>query len=121
MALRVAIGFAAVALTVISANLITQRSAKAARDQVRQLLLQHEPLVRATESLAAAVAHYQRTVIDESERANVPSAEVQQSVQRLFATLSSYEVAAERFPGREFFVPELRAKLESFRDAGEAL
>ena len=36
MALRVAIGFAAVALTVISANLVTQRSAKAARDQVRQ-------------------------------------------------------------------------------------
>ena len=121
MALRVAIGFAAVALTVISANLITQRSAKAARDQVRQLLVQHEPLVRATESLAAAVAHYQRTVIDESKRANVPSPEVEQSVQRLLATLSSYEVAAERFPAREFFVPELRAKLESFLDAGDAL
>ena len=121
MALRVAIGFAAVALTVISANLITQRSAKAARDQVRQLLVQHEPLVRATESLAAAVAHYQRAVIDESERANMPSPEVEQSVQRLLATLSSYEVAAERFPAREFFVPELRAKLESFLDAGDAL
>jgi hypothetical protein len=53
MALRVAIGFVAVALTVIAANVITQQSAREARERVRQLLVQHEPLVRTTESLAA--------------------------------------------------------------------
>ncbi len=67
MALRVAIGFAAVALTVIAANFITQQSAREARERVRELLVQHEPLVRATESLAAAVSLYERVIVDQSE------------------------------------------------------
>lgn len=121
MALRVAIGFAAVALTVVSANLVTQRSAQAARDQVRELLLQHEPLVRATESLAAAITHYQRAVVDTSEHANAPPVDVDEAAQRLLETLANYEEAARRFPGREFLVPELRAKLEGFRRAGDEM
>ena len=56
MALRVAIGFALVALIVLTANFVTQQSAAEARDRVRELLLQHEPLVRATETLASAVS-----------------------------------------------------------------
>ena len=65
MALRVAIGFAAVALAVIAANYITQQSAREARERVRELLVQHEPLVRATESLAAGVSLYERVIVDQ--------------------------------------------------------
>src|SRR5687768_10975970 len=66
MVWRVAIGFAAVGLTVIVTNISTQQSAREAREKVRELLVQHEPLVRATESLAAAVSMYERAVIDQS-------------------------------------------------------
>ncbi len=119
MALRVAIGFAAVALTVISANLVTQRSAKAARDQVRQLLVHHEPLVRATESLAASVSRYERVVIEAAARASAPSAEVEHAGQDLLEAVAAYEQATHYFPSRTFFVPELRDKLETFRVTGE--
>ncbi len=71
MALRVAIGFAAVAVTVIVANLATQQSAREAQEKVRKLLVQHEPLVRATESLGAAVSTYERAVIDQSESSTI--------------------------------------------------
>lgn len=121
MALRVAIGFAAVALTVISANLVAQRSAKAARDQVRQLLVHHEPLVRATESLAAAVSNYERVVIDASDRANASSPDVERSVQRLLDALSAYEEAAQHAPNRTPSSPELRETFERFRGAGDEM
>ena len=67
MALRVVIGFAAVAVTVIVANLSTQQSAREAREKVRELIVQHEPLVRATETLAATVSTYERVITDQSE------------------------------------------------------
>jgi hypothetical protein len=76
MALRVAIGFAAVALIVLTANFITQQSAAEARYRVRELLLQHEPLVRATETLASAVSLYERVVIDQSESSVVSHQQV---------------------------------------------
>lgn len=121
MAFRVAIGFAAVAVTVISANLVSQRSARVAREQVRQLIVQHEPLVRATESLAAAVSHYERTVIDETERARGSSVEIERAAQRLSNALAAYEEAAQRSPDRELSGPELRAELEALRAAGERM
>ena len=76
MALRVAIGFVAVALIVVTANFITQQSAPT-RARVRELLVQHEPLVRATESLAAAVSLYERVVVDQSESSVVSRQQVQ--------------------------------------------
>jgi diguanylate cyclase (GGDEF)-like protein len=69
MSLRVAIGFVAVGVAVLFANALTQRSAADARERVRQLLLQHEPMVRATEDLAAAVSRYQRVVMDQTQDA----------------------------------------------------
>src|ERR1700754_3715805 len=71
MALRVAIGFAAVAIAVIAAHYITQQSAREAREGGRELRVQQEPMVRATESLAAAVSLYERVIVDQSESNSV--------------------------------------------------
>ena len=83
MALRVAIGFVAVALTVVAANFITQQSAREARERVRELLVQHEPLVRATESLAAAVSLYERVIVDQSESNAISVHQAQLAAQRM--------------------------------------
>ncbi len=121
MAFRVAIGFAAVALTVISANLVSQRSARVAREQVRELLVQHEPLVRATESLASAVSSYERIVIDESKRGTESFPEAEKSAQRLLDALGAYEEAAQRSPEQELSIPELRSELQELRAAGQEM
>jgi diguanylate cyclase (GGDEF)-like protein len=118
MSMRVAIGFAAVAITVIAANLITQRSADAAREHVRQLLAQHEPLVRATESLSTAVSQYERVIVEQAERAAGSSPQVEYAEQRISEALAAYEQAARRFPSGEFFVPELRTEVEAFHASG---
>jgi diguanylate cyclase (GGDEF)-like protein len=121
VALRVVIGFAAVAIIVVSSNLVTQRSARFAREQVRQLLEHHEPLVRATESLAAAINQYQRLIVDESDRARSATDARTSSAQRMFEALAAYEQAASAFPNHASSVPQLRTTLEGLRDAGEAL
>jgi len=41
MAMRLAIGFVAVALTVLAGHLVTQQSARAARERMRQLVSEH--------------------------------------------------------------------------------
>src|SRR5919112_1624912 len=98
MALRVAIGFAAVAVTVIVANLSTQQSAREAREKVRELLVQHEPLVRATESLAAAVSLYERVIVDQSESNAASVHQAQLAAQRMSDAAAAYDHAAASFP-----------------------
>src|SRR6185295_17913609 len=121
MALRVAIGFAAVALAVIAANYITQQSAREARERVRELLVQHEPLVRATESLAAAVSLYERVIVDQSESNSISVHQAQLASQRMTDAATAYDEAARNFPQLAASAPEFAAELETFRSMGEEM
>src|SRR5690349_4626683 len=119
MALRVAIGFAAVALAVIAANFITQQSAREARERVRELLVQHEPLVRATESLAAAVSLYERVIVDQSESNAISVHQAQLAAQRMSDAAAAYDEAAANFPQLAASAPQFAAELDTFRSMGE--
>lgn len=121
MALRVAIGFAAVAVTVIVANLATQQSAREAQEKVRQLLVQHEPLVRATESLAAAVSMYERVVIDQSETSTISQQPVKAAAQRMTDAAKDYQNAAAHFPELDRPAPGFSGELDNFSTAGDQL
>ncbi|HKR35837.1 MAG TPA: EAL domain-containing protein [Steroidobacteraceae bacterium] len=119
MALRVAIGFVAVALTVLAANYITQQSAREARERVRELLVQHEPLVRATESLAAAVSLYERVIVDQSESNAISAHQAQLAAQRMSDAAAAYDEAAANFPQLAASAPQFDAELDAFRTMGE--
>jgi diguanylate cyclase (GGDEF)-like protein len=121
MALRVAIGFAAVALAVIAANYITQQSAREARERVRELLVQHEPLVRATESLAAGVSLYERVIVDQSESNSVSVHQAQLAAQRMTDAATAYDEAAKNFPQLAASAPQFAAELDTFRGMGEEM
>ncbi|HKQ13464.1 MAG TPA: EAL domain-containing protein [Steroidobacteraceae bacterium] len=121
MALRVAIGFAAVAIAVIAANYITQQSAREARERVRELLVQHEPLVRATESLAAAVSLYERVIVDQSESNSISVHQAQLAAQRMTDAATGYDEAAKNFPQLAASAPQFAAELNTFRSMGEEM
>ena len=121
MALRVAIGFAAVAVTVIVANLSTQQSAREAREKVRELLVQHEPLVRATETLAAAVSAYERAITDQSESSTIAQQSIRIAGQRMIDAAEAYRLATFSLPALDKQAPEFTNELEDFRAAGEDL
>jgi diguanylate cyclase (GGDEF)-like protein len=121
MALRVAIGFIAVAVTVIVANVATQQSAREAREKVRELLVQHEPLVRATESLAAAVSMYGRVIVDQSESSTVAQQPIKAAAQRMTDAADAFRAAATQFPKLDRQAPEFSGELEDFRASGEDL
>ncbi|MBL8266508.1 putative bifunctional diguanylate cyclase/phosphodiesterase [Steroidobacter sp.] len=121
MALRVAIGFLAVAITVVVANIATQRSAREAREKVRELLIQHEPLVRAIESLSAAVSLYERVVIDQSETSAIAQQPVKAAAQRMTDAANDYAEAASRFDELDRPASAFHAELSNFRKAGEDL
>src|SRR3954452_11139105 len=90
VAMRVALGFAAIAVAVLAANLITQHSTRAARERMRQLVVEHEPVMRATESLASAISVYERVVIDRAERGSGSQATVEVASQRVFDAATQY-------------------------------
>jgi diguanylate cyclase (GGDEF)-like protein len=121
MALRVAIGFVAVALTVLAANFITQQSAREARERVRELLVQHEPLVRATESLASAVSLYERVIVDQSESNTISVHQAQLAGQRMSDAAAAYDEAAASFPQLAASAPQFDAELDQFRSMGEEM
>ncbi|MGH8236377.1 MAG: hypothetical protein ACREXP_05060, partial [Steroidobacteraceae bacterium] len=121
MALRVAIGFAAVALAVIAANFITQQSAREARERVRELLVQHEPLVRATEALAAAVSLYERVIVDQSENTAISVHQAQLAAQRMSDAATAYDEAAKDFPQLAASAPQFVAELDTFQLMGEEM
>lgn len=121
VALRVAIGFAAVAVTVIVANISTQQSVREAQEKVRKLLVQHEPLVRATESLASAVSMYERAVIDQSESSAIAQQPVKAAAQRMTDAADQYQKAAAHFPELDGPTPEFDSQLAEFLTAGDQL
>ncbi|GFE81205.1 hypothetical protein GCM10011487_32050 [Steroidobacter agaridevorans] len=121
MAWRVAIGFAAVGLTVIVTNISTQQSAREAREKVRELLVQHEPLVRATESLAAAVSMYERAVIDQSETSTIAQQPVKAAAQRMTEAAADYQEAASRFSENDRPAPAFAGELNDFLKSGDDL
>lgn len=116
MALRVAIGFAAVVLIVVSANFITQQSVNDAREHVRQLLVQHEPLVRATESLAADVAYYERIVIEQAESASADRQQIDAAARRMHEAAETYATTAQKSPTHG--APEFAPRLDEFEAMG---
>src|SRR5690606_37392831 len=91
------------------------------REHVRHLLVQHEPLVRATETLAFAVSQYERSIVGATQQESAAAAEVAASQTRIAEALDGYETAARRFPEGDFFIPELRSEIEAFTQSGARL
>ncbi len=118
MAMRVAIGFIAVALTVLAGHLVTQQSARTARERMRQLVSNHEPIVRTTEALAAAISQYQRSVFDQVEtRPNSNTADeaadsMTEAAQAVLTVRNDLDV---HFPAN------FDAQIAGFRKQGETL
>jgi diguanylate cyclase (GGDEF)-like protein len=121
MALRMTIGFVAVALTVVAANLITQRSARNARERVRELLVEHEPVVRATESLASTVSLYERMVIDQSESNSVSQQHVLDAATRMMDAAAAYGSSASSTSQLDSASVQIVTELTDFRAMGDEL
>jgi diguanylate cyclase (GGDEF)-like protein len=118
MAMRVAIGFAAVALIVLAGHLVTQQSARAARERMTQLVSEHEPVVRSTEALASAISQFQRSVFDQADvRPNASTAlqaaeAMTEAAQAVLTVRNDLDV---RFP------PHFDTQIAEFRKRGETL
>jgi diguanylate cyclase (GGDEF)-like protein len=121
MGLRMGIGFAALALTVLIANLITQTDTRAARERMRQLVVQHEPRVRATETLAAAIAHYERVVVEQTENGAASRKHSDAAGDEMLAAANAYADTVRDLPEEEVRREELTADLEAYRSLGEEL
>jgi diguanylate cyclase (GGDEF)-like protein len=85
------------------------------------LLVQHEPLVRATESLAAAVSLYERVIVDQSESNAISVHQAQLAAQRMSDAATGYDEAAKDFPQLSASAPGFAAELETFRAMGEEM
>lgn len=118
MAMRMGIGFAALAITIFAANLITQQGTREARERMHQLVMQHEPLVRATEALANAVVAYERTLLGYTDGA-ITLEQVGVVSERLDAAAAAYVRVAPRVD--EEPSAHLEAGLRAYRAAGEEL
>lgn len=97
LALRVAAGFAAVAIIVVAANLTTQQSARDAREKVRELRVQHEPMVQAADSLTVAVSAYQRAAEQSANGAGSEQA-TKLATQRMGDAGDAFRAAVASFP-----------------------
>ncbi|MFL6577474.1 MAG: putative bifunctional diguanylate cyclase/phosphodiesterase [Povalibacter sp.] len=120
VAMRVALGFAAIAVAVLAANLITQHSTRAARERMRQLVVEHEPVMRATESLASAISVYERVVIDRAERGSGSQATVEVASQRVFDAATQYRQVTHSSASDTSLV-QFSSDLDNFRQAGSEL
>lgn len=121
MAMRMALGFAAIAIAILAANLITQNSTRNARERMRQLVIEHEPVVHATENLAGAIAIYERAVIDRAERGAVSLAQVEAASQRMAEATAAFTRTARQLSSDEAQVQQLAQDLEAFRSDGAVL
>jgi diguanylate cyclase (GGDEF)-like protein len=95
MAVRMAIGFAGLALVVLAANLITRHATRDARERMHQLVLEHEPLARATESLASAIAGHERAVVEQAESALPSERAVEPATQQMMLAFAAYAETAQ--------------------------
>ncbi len=120
IAMRVALGFAAIAVAILTANLITQHSTRTARERMRQLVVEHEPIMRATESLASAISVYERVVMDQAERGTGSPEAITLASQRVADAAAHYAQVTQGSssdPAPAGFTQDL----DSFRDAGAVL
>lgn len=121
MAMRMALGFTAIAIAILAANLVTQNSTRNARERMRQLVIEHEPVVHAAENLAGAIAIYERAVIDRAERGAVPLNHVEVASQRVAQATDAFTTTARQISSDELQVQRLAQELEEFRSGGEVL
>jgi diguanylate cyclase (GGDEF)-like protein len=120
IAMRVALGFASIAVAVLAANLITQHSTRSARDRMRQLVVEHEPVMRATETLASAISVYERVVIDRAERGTGSPTAIEVASQRVFDAANHY-AQVTRGSADDASLAQFTQDLENFRRAGSEL
>ncbi len=116
MAARVALGFAAIAIAVLAANLLVQKSTSAARERMRELVVKHEPEVHATESLASAISVYERVAIDRAERGTGSLKTIEIASQNVGDAAAAYLAIAGNASLQPF-----AAEVEAFRKAGAEL
>jgi diguanylate cyclase (GGDEF)-like protein len=121
MAMRMALGFAALALTMLGANLVTQRSNLQARDHMRRLVVQHEPVVRSTELLANALGEYERAVLAYAEGRSTNMTLVDDTSKRLADSAAAYAKLNDRDEYRQGSMRQLIEDLELYRSLGTAL
>lgn len=123
MVMRMALGFLALAVAILAANLATQNSTRTARERMRQLVLEHEPVVRVTESVAGAIAVYERAVIDWAERDSASLEQVQEASQRIADASESYARLVHPSANADDAakLAQFSQKLEAFRAAGDEL
>jgi diguanylate cyclase (GGDEF)-like protein len=121
MAMRMALGFAALALTILATNLVTQRSNVAAREHMRQLVVEHEPVVRATELLANALGEYERAVLAYAEGRALKTAAVDETSQNLARAAAAYATLNDQDEYRQGSMRQLVEDLELYRSLGGAL
>ena len=119
--MRVGLGFAAIAVTILAANLITQHSTRAARERMRQLVVGHEPVMRATEALASAISVYERVVLDRAERDSGSMQTIEAASQRVVEAAALYDEMARSSVGQTELPEQFVTELDEFCDAGHAL
>lgn len=117
MAARVALGFAAVAIAVFVANILLQKSTSTARERMRQLVVEHEPVVRAAESLASTISVYERVAIDRVERRAGSIKTVEVASQNVADAIAAYLAVS----GNAATLRPLADEVEAFRRAGAEL
>ncbi|HEY6644044.1 putative bifunctional diguanylate cyclase/phosphodiesterase [Povalibacter sp.] len=117
IAARVALGFAVIAVAIFAANILIQKSTSTARERMRQLVVKHEPVVHATESLASAISVYERVAIDRAERGVASLKTVEVASQNVADATAAYLAIAEDAAALQSFADEVAA----FRTAGTEL
>ena len=121
LALRIALGFAGLALVVLSASLITRQGTREARERMHQLVLEHEPLARATEKLSTALARHERAVIEQSESALPSVQQVEPATRWMMLSFATYAEAARKSAHYDNPARELMKDVEEYRVLGDEL
>ena len=121
LALRIALGFAGLALVVLAASLITRQGTREARERMHQLVVEHEPLARATEKLSTALARHERAVIEQSESALPSVQQVEPATRWMMLSFATYAEAARKSAHDDNPARELMKDVEEYRVLGDEL
>lgn len=121
MAMRMTIGFAVLALVMLGANIIAQRSNLEHREHMRRLVVQHEPIVRATELLVNALGDYERAVLAYAEGRSSEAAGVADASARLGEAASAYAKLGDTDESRQGSMRQLVEDLDLYRSLGTQL
>jgi diguanylate cyclase (GGDEF)-like protein len=121
MVMRMALGFAALAFTILTANLVTQRTNVETRDHMRELVVQHEPIVRSTELLANALGEYERAVLAYAEGRATKTLAVEEASANLAKAAAAYAGLDDKDEFRQGSMRQLVDDLELYRSLGTAL